>query len=56
MQMLTYLKKIMLTNHVSDTLLSAESGVFVIHRLGTRAMSTYLESPDQAHSALFPTY
>lgn len=48
--LLTCLKKVMLTNHVSDTLSYAESGVFVIHRLGTQAMSTYPEPPDQAHS------
>lgn len=54
-KLLTCLKKIMLTNRDSDTLSSTESGVFVIHRLGTQAASTYPQSPDQAHSTLFPT-
>lgn len=53
--LLTCLKKVMLTNHVLDTLSSAESGVFVIHRLGTQATSTYPEPPDQVHSTLFPS-
>lgn len=54
-KLLTCLIKAMLTNHRSDTLSSIESGVFVIHRLGTQAPSPYPESPDQAHSTLLPT-
>lgn len=33
---------------------STESGLFVIHRLGTQDTSTYPKSPDHAHCTLFP--
>lgn len=54
-KLLTCLKKVMLTNRDSDTPSSTESGVFVIHALGTQATSTNPESPEQAHGTLFPT-
>lgn len=51
MQIVHLFEKSNFTSHIPDTLLSVESGVFVIYRLGTQDKSPY-----HAHNTLFPTF